>query len=143
MVFPAISKNFKSVIGEIFSGTSVPRPNQHYFRSPKRQASPSLLVMSITFDLYARSQNCSLWKCELKPSEHACKIFFNYSKLCVISIFAKRVYFLPPKTCFSNEFSQHYWLITKRIPWMVIPLLANQDLMPMLSQSRFDAYACY
>ena len=24
---------------------------------------------------------------------------------------------------------------------MVIPLLANQDLTPMLSQSRFDAYA--
>ena len=36
------------------------------------------------------------------------KIFFNYSKLCVISFFVKKVHFLP-QTRFSNEFSKHYW----------------------------------
>ena len=49
---------------------------------------------------------------ELKPSEHACKIFFNYLKLCVVRFFAKKEHILPPKhasRCFSNEFSQHYW----------------------------------
>ena len=33
---------------------------------------------------------------------------------------------------FLSEFSQH-WLIMKRIPWMVLPSLANQDLKPMLN----------
>ena len=51
MVFPTISKGFRSVVREIFSGTSVPGPTSVIFRSPKQQASPSLLVMSITFDL--------------------------------------------------------------------------------------------
>ena len=39
-------------------------------------------------------------------------MFFTYSKLCVISFFAKKIKFLPPKhtsRCFSNEFSQRYW----------------------------------
>ena len=73
----------------------------------------------------------------------------NYSKLCVISVFAKKVYFSPSKhasRCFSNEFSQHDWQesfdgdsfvsqsMIRRNPSMVIPLLANQDLMPMLVQ---------
>ena len=80
----------------------------------------------------AKYKSCSFWKCELKPSEHACKMFFNYSKLCLLSISAKRVHFLLPKTRFSNEFSQHHWLFTKRIPWMMNPLLANQDLTPVL-----------
>ena len=72
-----------------------------------------------------------IWKCELKTSEHACKIFFNYSKLCVISLFAKKVQFLPPKhtsRCFSNEFSQCYWQ-------------ESFDGDSFASQSRFDAYA--
>ena len=36
------------------------------------------------------------WTCELKSSEHTCRIFFDYSKLCVISSFAKKVHYLPP-----------------------------------------------
>ena len=70
-------------------------------------------------------------KCALKPSEHACKIFFNYLKLCIISFFAKKVQFLPPKHAsryFSNEFSQHYWQ-------------ESFDGDSFASQSRFDAYA--
>ena len=58
-----------------------------------------------------RYKNCSFWKCELKPSEHAYKIFFNYLKLLAVSFFAKKVNFLPPRyayRCFSNEFSHHY-----------------------------------
>ena len=72
---------------------------------------PSFLVMSISFDP-RKVKNCSFWKCELKPSEHACKISFNYSKLCAISFFARKVQFFPPNhasRCFSNEFSKHYW----------------------------------
>ena len=33
----------------------------------------------------------------MKLSEHACKIYSSYSKLCVICFFAKKVHFLPPK----------------------------------------------
>ena len=67
----------------------------------------------------------------MKPSEHACKIFFNYSKLCVISFFAKKVQFLPPEhasRCLSKEFSQHYWQ-------------EQFDGDSFISQSRFDACA--
>ena len=66
-----------------------------------------------------------------KPSEYACKIFFNYSKLCVISFFAKKVQFLPRKhasRCFSNEFLQSY-------------RQESFDSDSFASQSRFDAYA--
>ena len=76
-------------------------------------------------------KNCSFWKCELMPSKHACKIFFNYSKLCVISCFAKKVHFLSPKhasQCFSNEFSQHHWQ-------------ESFDCDSFVDQSRYDAYA--
>ena len=62
---------------------------------------PSFLVMSISFDP-RKVKNCSFWKCELKPSEHACKI----------SSIARKVQFFPPNhasRCFSNEFSKHYW----------------------------------
>ena len=81
--------------------------------------------------MHARYKNCSFWKCELKPSEHACKIFFKYSKLCAINFFAKKVQLLPPKhdsRCFSNEFSQHYWQ-------------ESLDGDSFASQSGFDAYA--
>ena len=67
----------------------------------------------------------------MKRSEHACKIFCNYSKLCIASFFAKKVYFLPPKRasrCFSDEFSQHYW-----------QEYFDGDFF--VNQSRFDAYA--
>ena len=60
--------------------------------------------------IHARYENCSFWKCDVKPSDNARKIFFNHSKLCVISYFTKKVHFLPPKHAsrfFSNEFSQH------------------------------------
>ena len=48
----------------------------------------------------------------MKPSVHDCKILFNYSKLCVISFFSKRLHFLPPKTHFSNELSAYLWFTT-------------------------------
>ena len=69
----------------------------------------------------------------MKHSEHACKIFFNYSKLCVISFFAKKVQFL------MNSRN-----IIGRSPSTAIPLLANQDLTPMLSGSPGAnlAYGC-
>ena len=54
-----------------------------------------------------------------------------YSKLCVISFFAKKVHYLPPKhvsRCFSNEFSQQYWL-------------ESFDGDSSVSQSSFDANA--
>ena len=81
--------------------------------------------------IYARYKNCSFWKWELQLSKHACKIYSNYSKLCVISVFVKKVHFVPPKhasRCFSNEFSQRYWQ-------------ESFDRDPFASQSRFDAYA--
>ena len=79
---------------------------------------PTLLVMSINFDLIARYNNCSFWKCELKPSEHACKIFFNYSKLCVVNFFASRIHYLPPKHTSRTSSCN---------------MLASQDLTPMLA----------
>jgi len=69
----------------------------------------------------ARNKHFSIRKCELKPTEHACKIFFNYLKLYAVSFFAKKVHYIP-QTRFSNEFSQHYW----------------QEYI--FNQSRFDAY---
>ena len=56
------------------------------------------------------------------------KYFFNYSKLCVISFFAKKVNYLPPKHA-SRTNSRN---ITGRNPSMVIPLFANKDLTPVL-----------
>ena len=67
----------------------------------------------------------------MKPSERACKIFVNYSKLCVISFFAKKVQFLTPKHA-SRFFLTNSRNIIGRNPSMVIPLLANQDLTPKL-----------
>ena len=72
--------------------------------------------------------------------------------------FAKKVHLLPPNhasRCFSNEFSQHYWqesfdgdsfasqsrfdaYAIGRNPSMVIPLLANQDLTPMLGYMQLQ-----
>ena len=97
------------------------------------------VAMLITFDpckIYIRYSICYFWTCELKLSGHACKIFFNYSKLCVISFFTKKVQFLPPKhasCCFFNEFSQRYWQES-----------FNDN--SFASQSRFNTYApigCY
>ena len=77
-----------------------------------------------------RYKNCSFCKCELKPSEHNCKIFFNYSKLCVISFFAKKVHH---QNTLLDAFRTASCNIIGRNPSMVIPLLANQDLTPMLA----------
>ena len=63
----------------------------------------------------------------LKPSEHACKIFF---KLCVKSFFVKKEHYLQTK---------HACNIIGRNPSMVIPLLANLDLMPMLYEGAYHA----
>ena len=70
----------------------------------------------------------------MKPSEHACKIFFNYSKLCVISFFAKKVNFYHKNTLL-DAFRMNSRNIIGRNPSMVIPLLANQDLTPMLYET--------
>ena len=78
----------------------------------------------------ARYKYRSFWKCELKPSEHAYKIFFLYSKLCAISLFAKRTHYLPPKHA-SRRNSRN--IVGMNLS-MVIPLLANQDLTSMLFQ---------
>ena len=68
----------------------------------------------------------------MKPSEHACKKFFNYSKLCVISFFAKKVHFYHQNT-FLDAFRTNSSNIIGRNPSLVIPLLADQDLTPMLT----------
>lgn len=81
--------------------------------------------------MYPRYINCAFWKCELKPSEHASKTLFNYSKLCVIRFFTKKVHFLSPKHAsryFSNEFSQHYW----QESFDRDSFLSQSRLMPML-----------
>ena len=80
--------------------------------------------------IYTRNKNCSFWKYELKPSEHDCKVFFNYSKLSVISFPTKKIHFL-----LSNGFQTNPRNVTGKNPLMVIPLLANQDLMPMLTDN--------
>ena len=80
----------------------------------------------------ARYNNCSFWKCELKPSKHACKIFFNYSKLCAISFLAKKYNFYHQNTSL-DAFRTNSRNIICRNPSLVIPLIANQDLTPMLS----------
>ena len=69
----------------------------------------------------------------MKPSEHSCKIIFNYLKLCVISFFAKKVYSLPPKHASHMNFRN----IIGRNPSMAIPLLANQDLTPKLFSAQY------
>ena len=65
------------------------------------------------------------------------------AKLCVISLFAKTVRCLPPKHV-SRTNSRN---IIGRNPSMVIPLLANQDLTPMLLISLSTAtdkeYLCF
>ena len=84
--------------------------------------------MSITFDPHMIQKLLLL---EMKPSIHACKIFFNYSKLCVISFFAKKVKFYYQNTL-TDAFRTNSRNIIGRNPSMVIPLPANQDLTPML-----------
>ena len=71
---------------------------------------------------------------KLKPSEHACKISFNYSKLC-----ANKVKILPPKHAL-DAFRTNSRNIIGRNPSMVIPLLANQDLAPMLLGFAIGSY---
>ena len=70
--------------------------------------------------IYARYKDCSFRKCEVKPSEHASK-FYSIIRNCVLSVFSRRKYtFYHQKTLLD--------------PLMVIPLLANQDLTPMLAR---------
>ena len=47
----------------------------------------------------------------------------------VISCFLKRVHFLSLKAICPKEFSPHNWLISKMIPWVVIPFLPNLYLV--------------
>jgi len=80
--------------------------------------------------IYARYKTCSFWKCELKPSELACKKCQLFETM-YYQFFPKKVHFFPPKhasQCFSNEFLQHYWQ-------------ESFDSDSFGSQSWFDAYA--
>ena len=86
--------------------------------------------MSITFDT-ARYKNCSFSKCELKHSKYACKIFFHYLNLSAISSFAKK-YNFNHQNALLDAFRTNSRNIIGRNPSMAIPLLANQDLTPML-----------
>ena len=81
---------------------------------------PAILAL---YMIRARYKNFSFWKCELKPSEHACKYF---------SIF--RNYVLSVSSFRANSRN-----IIGRNPTMLISLLANQDLTPMLLQYAY----CY
>ena len=69
----------------------------------------------------------------MEPSENASKICFDYSKLCAIDLFLKRVHYLPLKHA-SRTNSRN---IIGRNPSMVIALLANQDLTSMLAVEDF------
>ena len=93
-----------------------------------RHYKPSIFVCNADSLICARYKNCSFWKCELKSSEHACQIFFNYSKLCVISFVAKKVHYSPPKHA-SRTNSRN--IIVRRNPF---------DGDSFASQSRFDTY---
>ena len=86
--------------------------------------------MSITL-IHARYKNCSLWKLVLKPSEHACNIFFNYLKLYVISFLQRKYTFYHQNTPL-DAFRTNSRSIIGGNRSMVIPLLASQDLTPML-----------
>ena len=52
---------------------------------------------------------CTKCRASVGPSEHAYKMFFNYSKLYVISLFCKESTLFTTKPRFLNEFSQHHW----------------------------------
>ena len=80
-------------------------------------------------------KNCFFWKCAFKPSEHACKILFNYSKLC-LSVFSQRKYNFYHQNTLLDVFGTNSGNIIGRNPSMVIPLLANQDMTPMLLSSQ-------
>ena len=89
----------------------------------------------------ARYKNCSLWKCELKPSEHACKIFCNYSKPYVFSVSSQRKYNFYHQNTLLDAFRMNSRNIIGRNPSMVIPLLANQDLTPLLSRIFLQSFS--
>ena len=60
------------------------------------------------------------------------EIFFNYLKLFVISFFTKKYKFYR-QNLLLDTFQMNSCSIIGRNPSMVIPLLANQDLTPMLA----------
>ena len=70
----------------------------------------------------------------MKPSEDACKIFFNHLKMCY-QIFTEKVHFLPPQHA-SRWFLTNSNNIVDRNPSMVIPLLASQELTFILMQAH-------
>ena len=72
--------------------------------------------------------NCSFWRCELKPSEHACKIVFQLFETMCYQFVHKDSTLFTPKTRFLNEFSHFYWQ-------------ESFDGDSFVSQSRFDVYA--
>ena len=95
---------------------------------------PSFLVISITL-IHARYKNCSFWKCESKPFIHPRKILFNYSKLySMLSVSSQRKYNFYHQNTLLDAFRTNSRNVIGKNPSMVIPLLANQDLTPMLHQ---------
>ena len=64
-------------------------------------------------------------------------MFFNYSKLYVISFFAKK-YNIYHQNTLLDAFQTNSRKIIGRNPSVVIPLLANQDLTPMLFSMLFE-----
>ena len=59
----------------------------------------------------------------------------------VLSVYSEREYNFYHQNTLLDAFRMNSRNIIGRNPSIVIPLLANQDLTPMLSQSGFDAYA--
>ena len=76
---------------------------------------------------------CNVDNFLLNPSERTCNKFFNYLKLCVISFFARKMHFYNQNTLL-DAFRTNSRNIIRRCPFMVMSLLANQDLMPMLAR---------
>ena len=92
--------------------------------------------LQITFPEGAIFISCTDQKLSTLQEMHACKIFFNYSKLCVTNFFEKRKCNFCHQNTFLDAFRTNSRNIIGRNPSMVIPLLANQDLTPMLRDTQ-------
>ena len=86
--------------------------------------------MEYGLEIFARLLICTRHKiCYV--SEHACKMFFSSSKICAINPFRKEGTLFTPKHV--SRANPHNGI--GRNPSMVTPLLANQNLTPMLQQT--------
>ena len=121
--------------GELYFRGTIAPPWYHSFWILKSY--PSLLVMSIAF--------WSAQDIKIAPSGHA-----NWS---LLNVLAK--YLFTTKTCFSQHYGKKSFdgdsFVSQsrfdahaigRNPLMGIPLLANQDLTPMLYQPFIQTWLC-